>query len=81
MANLCQELSLNTKIYCVDTWLGAEEFWTWLKDTPEKDLKLKNVYSQVYFKKVPANVVEHNVQNMIVPIPNTSHIASIILKK
>lgn len=80
MAKLCQKLSLNTKIYCVDTWLGAEEFWTWLKDTPERDLKLKNSYPQVYFEFL-SNVVEHNVQNMIVPIPNTSHIASIILKK
>ena len=80
MAKLCRKYSLNTKIFCVDTWLGAEEFWTYLKDTPERDLKLKNGYPQVYFEFL-ANVVEHNVQDMIVPVPNTSHIASIILKK
>lgn len=79
MAKITKELNLNTKIYCVDTWLGAEEFWTWKKDTPERDLKLKNGYPQVYFDFL-SNVVAHNVQDTIIPIPNTSYIGSLILK-
>lgn len=79
MAKLTQELNLKTKIYCIDTWLGAEEFWTWLKDTPERNLKLKNGYPQVYFDFL-SNVVKHNVENIIIPVPNTSYIGSLILK-
>jgi hypothetical protein len=79
MAKHCKSISLDTKIYCVDTWLGAEEFWNSARDTQERDLKLKNGYPQIYFDFL-ANVVEHGVQDMIVPVPNTSHIGSMILK-
>lgn len=78
MARHAKRISLDTKIYCVDTWLGAEEFWTTGKDDPERNLKTKNGYPQVYFDFL-SNVVEHGMQDVIVPIPNTSHIGSIIL--
>jgi hypothetical protein len=80
MAKCCRSLSLDTKIYCVDTWLGAEEFWNSYSSTNERNLKLKNGYPQVYFDFL-ANVVEHEVQDMIIPVPNTSHIGSMILQK
>jgi hypothetical protein len=79
MAGICRELGLQTTIYCVDTWLGAEEFWTSQADSEERDLRQKNGYPQVYFDFL-ANVVQHGCQDMIVPIPNTSTIGSIILK-
>jgi hypothetical protein len=79
MAKITKELNLNTKIYCVDTWLGAEEFWTHNKHTPERDLKLKNGYPQIYFDFI-SNVKQHNVEDIITPIPNTSYIGSLILK-
>jgi hypothetical protein len=79
MAGICRELGLQTTIYCVDTWLGAEEFWTSQADTEERDLRQKNGYPQVYFDFL-ANVVQHGCQDMIVPIPNTSTIGSIILQ-
>lgn len=79
MAKCCRSISLDTKIYCVDTWLGAEEFWNSYSGTIERNLKLKNGYPQVYFDFL-ANVVEHGVQDIIVPVPNTSHIGSMILK-
>ena len=78
MARHTKRLSLETKIYCVDTWLGAEEFWTMGKDDPDRNLKTKNGYPQVYFDFL-SNVVEHGMQDTIIPIPNTSHIGSIIL--
>ena len=78
MARNAKRLSLNTKIYCVDTWLGAEEFWTTGKDDPERNLNIKNGYPRVYFDFL-ANVVGHGMQDVIIPIPNTSHIGSIIL--
>lgn len=78
MAGHVKKMSLDTKIYCVDTWLGAEEFWTIGKDDPERNLNTKNGYPRVYFDFL-ANVVEHGMQDVIIPIPNTSHIGSIIL--
>ena len=79
MAKICRELGLQTTIYCVDTWLGAEEFWTSKADTQERNLRQKNGYPQVYFDFL-ANVVQHECQDLIVPIPNTSTIGSIILQ-
>ena len=79
MAKIIKQLGLNTKIYCVDTWLGAEEFWTWAKETYERNLNFKNGYPQIYFDFL-SNVVKHQVQDVITPIPNTSHIGSRILK-
>lgn len=79
MGKIIKSLGLTTQIYCVDTWLGAEEFWTWAGHTPERDLKLKNGYPQVYFNFL-SNVVQHNLQDIIVPIPNTSYIGYLILK-
>ena len=71
MGNTIKELGLETKIYCVDTWLGAIEFWATLKHTEERDLSLKNGYPQVYFQFL-SNVVHHQLQDIILPFPNTS---------
>ena len=71
IAKACKALGLNTKIYCIDTWLGATEFWTFLRNTPERDLLLKNGYPQIYYQFL-SNVVHSEVQDHIVPIPNTS---------
>jgi predicted O-methyltransferase YrrM len=79
MATAARNAGVSCTIYCVDTWLGAEEFWTRFADTPERNLALKNGYPSVYYKFL-SNVVEHGSQDTIVPIPNTSHIGSIILK-
>lgn len=79
MGKITKNLGLNTKIYCVDTWLGAEEFWTSFHGTPERDLKLKNGYPQAYFDFL-SNVVQHNLQDIIIPVPNTSYIGYLILK-
>ena len=79
MANIIKNLNLQTKIYCIDTWLGAEEFWTWLKDTPDRNLLFKNGYPQIYYQFL-SNVFHTKNQDIITPIPTTSHIGSIILK-
>jgi hypothetical protein len=79
MANIIKNLNLQTKIYCIDTWLGAEEFWTWMKDTSDRNLLLKNGYPQIYYQFL-SNVFHTKNQDIITPIPNTSHIGSIILK-
>lgn len=75
MATYVKQLNLQTTLYCVDTWLGALEFWTNLSHTPERDLFLKNGYPQVYYQFL-SNVIHSNVQDIIVPFPTTSLIAA-----
>lgn len=79
MARACKRLGLNTKIYCVDTWLGAVEFWTDLSHTPERDLMLVNGYPQIYYQFL-SNVIHEGFTDMIIPIPNTSATGAKILK-
>lgn len=75
MAECVKRNSFDTKIICVDTWLGALEFWDRFKDTPERNLILKNGYPQIYYQFL-SNVVHRGVQDTIIPFPNTSVIAS-----
>jgi predicted O-methyltransferase YrrM len=75
MAKAIQKRKMATKITCVDTWLGALEFWSNLKGTPERNLLLKNGYPQIYFQFL-SNVVHEGVQDIITPFPNTSFIAA-----
>jgi hypothetical protein len=61
----------NTKIICIDTWLGAIEFWSWAATTDERNLLLKNGYPQIYYQFL-SNVVHNGLQDVISPFPNTS---------
>lgn len=79
MAKQCAAIGIKPRIYCVDTWLGAVEFWTTQAHTPERNLKLQNGYPQIYFEFL-ANVVRHELTEIITPIPNTSLIAGQILR-
>lgn len=73
MAKVVSDLNLPTKIYCVDTWLGAREFID--DDSPERNLMLKNGYPQVYYQFL-SNVVHNNAQSIISPLPTTTTIAA-----
>src|SRR4051812_30139699 len=74
MGLLCKANHLQTKIYCVDTWLGSVEFWTRLNDTPERDLMLRHGYPQIYYQFL-SNVVHNNLQDVIIPVPMPSTVA------
>ena len=65
----------DTKIHCVDTWLGAVEFWGSHANTPERNLLLKNGYPQIYYQFL-SNVVHSGLEDIILPFPNTSLIAA-----
>jgi SAM-dependent methyltransferase len=65
------ENNKDTKIICIDTWLGAIEFWSWASTTPERNLLLKNGYPQIYYQFL-SNVVHNGLQDIITPFPNTS---------
>ena len=80
MASQARTLAMKTKIYCIDTWLGAAEFWTGeLARTPERNLLLKNGYPQIYYQFL-SNVVHNGLQDYIIPIPVPSSIGVKILK-
>ena len=78
MAKILKELNLDCKIYCVDTWLGALEFWTNYAHTEERDLMLKHGYPQIYYQFL-SNVVHNNLQDYILPLPLPSNIAYKVL--
>jgi hypothetical protein len=72
---------LNTKILCVDTWLGSIEHWEKKESQdPElyfryRSLRLKNGYPQLYYQFI-YNVISNQLQDVIIPCPNTSLMAS-----
>ena len=79
MASTVKAAGLKTKIYCVDTWLGAVEFWTSHKDTTERNLLLKNGYPQIYYQFL-SNVIHADHQDCIIPIPLPSTTAWQVLE-
>lgn len=77
MAEICKELDLDTTIICVDTWLGG---YGEIKEGKYKELMyMKNGYPGLYWQFL-ANVLHRGLDNMIVPIANTSSIGARIIK-
>jgi predicted O-methyltransferase YrrM len=72
LAHACKKLGLDTKMYCVDTWLGSIEFREHEKAYGSKwDRMLRHGYPQVYYQFL-SNLVHNGVEDMIEPVPNTS---------
>lgn len=78
MGKVLRSLDVKCEIRCVDTWLGALEFW-WARDK-SRDLRLKNGYPQVYYQFL-SNVVHNKMEDIILPFPTTSDIAHRFFKK
>lgn len=72
MARAIKEQALPTTILCVDTWLGSAEMWTDQND-PERylSLRLEHGYPTVYYQFL-ANMVRNQLQDIVVPFPQTS---------
>ncbi len=72
---------IDGRVICVDTWLGALEFWT--NQYPDMDrfaaLGLQFGYPQVYYQFL-ANVILSGHQDTIIPLPNTSQTAARFLQ-
>jgi hypothetical protein len=77
MAKILKKLGLHSaRIVCVDTWLGALEFWTNHKDPDRyQSLRLKNGYPSVYYTFL-ANVVLSHQQDVIIPFAAPSSLAA-----
>ena len=72
----------NGQLLCIDTWLGAPEFWTkqGLQDVNRGlSLKLKHGYPTVYYTFLN-NVHLNNLQNTIIPFPISANEAVEVLK-
>lgn len=81
MAAACRDLGLTTQIVCIDTWLGALEFWTDLDD-PQRhgSLALRHGYPTVYYQFL-ANVCHQGHQERITPFPQTSATAALWFRR
>jgi predicted O-methyltransferase YrrM len=80
MAKILDRLGLNdTRILCIDTWLGALEFRSDLGD-PDRFLALEchHGYPSVYYRFL-ANVCHAGQQDRIVPMPFPSSTAALWL--
>ena len=83
MSELLKKHGSNFEVVCIDTWLGALEFWTNNKNIPHShldperylSLNLSFGYPTVYYQFL-ANVVYCNCKEYITPFPQTSSIAA-----
>lgn len=63
-------------VYCVDTWLGGAD----QQGNVDYKFPRNRGYPTVYFQFL-ANVKKNGYDSQIIPIPNTSHIGSLLLKR
>jgi hypothetical protein len=70
-------------IVCVDTWLGAYEFWsrhfTHGVFDPSRNLHLKNGYPSVYYSFL-SNMYHMKLTDYVVPFPAPSSLAATFMK-
>ncbi len=81
MGRLQRQLGISDgEIVCVDTWLGALEFWTNHDDpTRYRSLNLTHGFPSVYYTFLK-NVVAEAMSGVITPFPTTSGIAARFFK-
>jgi len=72
---------LDFSVLCIDTWLGAPEFWTWGMDDPTRggSLRLVNGYPSV-FTTFTKNIKKIGLDDVIIPLPLSSIQAADVLK-
>jgi hypothetical protein len=74
MGNIIKKLGLNTKIICVDTWLGSYEFIGLYEKDEERKLLPTFGYPNAYYQFL-TNVCHNNMQDIIIPFPQTIRMA------
>jgi hypothetical protein len=81
MAEVMQREGLAGKILCIDTWLGALEFWSDQSD-PDRfgALECRHGYPSVYFRFL-ANVLHAGQEQRIVPFPLPASAAALWLMR
>lgn len=81
MAAVCKAEGIPVRIICIDTWLGAPEFWTWGLHDPTRGgaLACKRGYPQVYYTFID-NMIHEGHQDVIAPFPISSSEAPTVLE-
>lgn len=74
MANSLRKNDIDCPIICIDTWLGGEEHFN------SKLFTRKNGYPKLFYQFL-ANMLHEGIEDIVVPFPQTSHIAAEILRK
>lgn len=80
MASLCREFSLDTRIICVDTWLGSTEHVLGLRPGWKESLRPRHGYPRLYYTFL-ANVLRSGHASRIIPLPNSSDNAAVVLRE
>ena len=80
MARIARELGLDTRIICVDTWLGSPEHFLAKEPGWRESLLIKNGFPSFYFTFL-GNVVRAGLQDQIIPLANTSENGAFILRE
>jgi len=76
MANLTKRMGIETELLCVDTFLGAPEYWV---EGMIDRLKLRSGYPRFY-EQFMVNVVKSDLQDRITPFPLVSTLAAEVLR-
>lgn len=81
MAKTMQKAGTAGVVVCVDTWLGGAEHFL-IKNDPAffPSLRMRHGYPRLY-EQFLANVLHAGVADRIVPLPQTSHNAALILSR
>jgi cephalosporin hydroxylase len=76
MAKLTKELGLDAEILCIDTFLGAPEYW---EEATMPQLKLRCGFPRFY-EQFMVNVIKSGQQDVITPFPLVSTLAAQVLR-
>ena len=76
MANALKKYNIDGHIFCIDTWLGSVEFYTY--PSPDRQFNTVNGYPSFYYNFL-ANVCHSKLENYITPIPLPSTLAADVL--
>jgi SAM-dependent methyltransferase len=79
LGNIIKELKLDTQIICVDTWLGSFEFVGLHERDEERKLLPFFGYPSAYYQFL-SNICHSNLQDIVIPFPQTTKIACQWLK-
>lgn len=80
MAAQLKRLGLAAELICVDTWLGAMEFWNPEDKERYEGLRLLHGFPSVYYTFL-SNVVHAGFQDIITPFPLSSVSAALWFRK
>jgi predicted O-methyltransferase YrrM len=73
LGKIARDRNDGSSVVCIDTWLGAPEFWTWGIDDPTRgiSLGLNHGYPSVFYT-FTRNMKSLGLENHVIPFPISS---------